>query len=329
MIWVDAAFPPNPSQWVADMNAVGAEGGFYYAWGGFTHYTPAHLQAARLAGKHTAAIIVPGNDPGSVASMLDAVSALGGSGDPVVFDIETQSFPPPQWLATAISAARQAGHAVYRYGNWAVNELAKYPEADGDWVSHGPGLFVHDGRVVSYQPVPPVPVPAVAWQYIVDVRINGSEYDLSTAVPTFFGTKTVVAQHLGGEALGFLSRDITQDPLDEVYVGINGHCYWGYFKGGAGEWVSSNSPLTDLGSPNSAGDLVKAEGCFSTHDGVLRLNIHGTQLSGKRWIKVMDAGNFTVIEDWSETSSSPDELVPAASGGVPKHRHSATIGDPV
>lgn len=183
MIGLDAAFPPNPDQWVADLRSVGAQVGFYYAWGPFVRYTPAHLQAAKQAGIQTMAIIVPGNVPGPVQPMLAVVSALGGSGDPIALDLESGSLPPPQWVLAAISAIRAAGHRAYRYGDQSV--LQGYPTADADWVSHLPGTYIRKG---FYQPIPRVPSGYWAWQYAVDVPINNSMYDVSV-VDSLIGTE--------------------------------------------------------------------------------------------------------------------------------------------
>jgi hypothetical protein len=181
-IALDAAYPPSPAEWVQDLDWAGAESAFYYAVGPFARYTPAHLEAARAAGKRLCAIIVPGSAPTSIHLMLAVVAALGGAGDPVVFDLETGSLPPALWLGDAISAAREAGHPPRRYGDMGV--LAGYPAADGDWVSHGPGPIR-----AGWSPADGVPVlrsGLLGWQFAVQVTINGHQYDVSVCDPSLF-----------------------------------------------------------------------------------------------------------------------------------------------
>jgi hypothetical protein len=117
-----------------------------------------------------------------------------------------------------------------------------------------------------------------------------------------------------GDGMGFLSRDVTGETFDEVYA-AGGEAQWGSFPGGAGEWVGAGTPTTNLGSPQGARDLIEAAGAFTTHAGVLRLNLRGVRRDGSRWIKVMSTVDFSVLTDWQPASAGPLQDVPA--GSVP------------
>lgn len=109
--------------------------------------------------------------------------------------------------------------------------------------------------------------------------------------------------------MGFLSRDVTGETLDEVYA-AGGEAQWGSYPGGAGEWVGPPTTPTNLGSPMGAKDLVEADGAFTTHAGVQRLNVRGVRHDGSRWVKVVSAVDFSVLLDWSPGLSGPAQDVP-------------------
>jgi GH25 family lysozyme M1 (1,4-beta-N-acetylmuramidase) len=114
-----------------------------------------------------------------------------------------------------------------------------------------------------------------------------------------------------GEAdgMGFLSRDVTGETIDEVYAS-GGEALWGSYPGGAGEWISATTAPTNLGSPVGAKDLVEVTGAFTTHAGVQRLNLRGVRKDGSRWVKVMNPADFSVLEDWTEATAGPAQDVP-------------------
>jgi hypothetical protein len=100
----------------------------------------------------------------------------------------------------------------------------------------------------------------------------------------------------------------------EVYADGDGRCRWGIWTGGAGQFEGFSSPLTVLGSPQDANDLVECTGVHSTYQGTLRLNIRGVRADGSRWIKVMNASSAALITDWRKSASTPDQYVPGEQG---------------
>lgn len=175
-ILLDAAFPPSPQQWVTDMNAVGADGGFVYIIGPITHYSPAHISAARQAGKLVVPIVVPGNFPMAVSALLATLKAYGFVSGPVVLDYEQGSEPPDSWNVSARATLDEAGYMTARYGT--VLELGKYTPDDEDWIAS----WLRKG---SLDPVPELPAGRNAWQFVDDVLINGSQYDVSVVDDLF------------------------------------------------------------------------------------------------------------------------------------------------
>jgi hypothetical protein len=118
-----------------------------------------------------------------------------------------------------------------------------------------------------------------------------------------------------GDGMGFLSRDVTGDTLDEVYA-AGGEALWGSFPGGAGQWTGAGTPPpTNLGSPQGARDLLEVTGAFTTHAGVQRLNVRGVRRDGSRWAKVMNVADFSTLQDWAQASAGPLQDVPG--GSVP------------
>jgi hypothetical protein len=83
--------------------------------------------------------------------------------------------------------------------------------------------------------------------------------------------------------------------FDEILVMEDGSIGWYAFAGGAGMWQSYGSPAGSLG-----GNFVDVSAAFTQYNGKIRLNIVGTALDGRRWLKVMDPQNYTVITDWAE-----------------------------
>lgn len=178
LLLLDAAFPPGPTQWVDDMDAVGAGGGFVYVVGPFLNYTAAHVAEARKRGKQVAPIIVPGNQPGDAGAMLLQAQRYGFSGGAALFDFEAGSEPAAAWWAGAKATFERAGFLADRYGTTSV--LGLYQPGDADWIAQ----WIRAGVL---QPIPPLPQGWGAWQFVDDVNINGHQYDVTVADPAFLG----------------------------------------------------------------------------------------------------------------------------------------------
>jgi hypothetical protein len=297
---LDAAYPPSPKQWVADMDAVGAQGGAIYVYGSFLNYTKAHVDVARAAGKQVLPIIVPGNQP--PAPPLYAVAApYGITSGPLAYDIEDGSFPAPEWVEQAVNESNAAGWSAGVYSSGAARQQyafgwwweARWPYGAGTW-----------------QPVPVLPTGQAGWQYAHDVVVNGSEYDISIFDMGVF-EEANPSSRTGDAGMGFLSRDVTGGTIDDVYVS-DGEARWGVYPGGAGDWIASGV-TTNLGSPGDAKDLVEVTGAFTTHEGALRLNLRGVRRDGSRWVRVMDPVDFSTLLDWAVTAGglAQDVLAPS------------------
>lgn len=176
MLMLDAAFPPSPQQWVADMNAVGADGGFVYVVGGILNYTPDHVSVARFAGKVVVPIVVPGNTPTTVQNVHDALASMLFSGGPVVVDLEPGSEPADEWVRMLRQFLDPLGYETDRYGTQSV--LGSYSPEDGDWVAS----WLRTGQL---NPIPQLPAGWHAWQFANDVVVNGNTYDASVVDDQF------------------------------------------------------------------------------------------------------------------------------------------------
>lgn len=173
---LDAAFPPSPQQWVADMNAVGADGGFVYVYGPFTNYTPQHVVMARQVGKVVLPIIVPGNTWPSFATLLMACQRYGFQSGPVVGDLEPGSLPPNTDMVNFAMFMQQRGYQFDRYGTQSI--LGAYAPEGEDWIAD----WIRQGQLL---PLPPLPQGWQSWQFVDDVVINGSTYDASIVSDSF------------------------------------------------------------------------------------------------------------------------------------------------
>lgn len=127
--------------------------------------------------------------------------------------------------------------------------------------------------------------------------------------------------------MGFVVRDVTQDILDEVYC-AGGEALWGTYPGGAGGWVGANTSATNLGSPAGAKDLVEVSGAFATFVPGLRLHVRGVRKDGTRWLKVMNAGDFSMIQDWAQGSVGPNQDVEVSGSVLIPHKHTTDTGTP-
>lgn len=186
-LMLDAAYPPAPAQWIADLNSAGAQVGAVYVWGGGgLHYTPAHVQAALAAGKRVLAVCVPGASPPTLATILAACTALGIPPGPLAFDVAAgdNNFSDAAWLEAAIAGCGAWNGGVYAQ----VRLRATYPWG-WFWEAAGPSLL---SAGVS------------ASQYEADTVINGSEYDVSVIDPSLWTSSLAafVAQY-SGQFTGF------------------------------------------------------------------------------------------------------------------------------
>lgn len=97
----------------------------------------------------------------------------------------------------------------------------------------------------------------------------------------------------------------TTTRFDEVWVDPQGHVRWAAWSGGAGNWESYTQAISDQG-----GTYVSVDACFTAYAGVVRLNIVAVDPAGRRWLKVMDAGRYALIQEWTQApAQQPLELV--------------------
>lgn len=174
---LDAAFPPSPALWCADMASAGASVGFVYVHGDFLNYTPAHVTLARAKGLTVAPIVVPGNNPPSFATIWSALLNYGFASGPVFVDLEMFSLPPDGWVKGLHAFLFPLGYWIVNYGT--TSTLGHYSPEDGDWVAN----WIRTGTL---NPVPALPDNELAWQFVDDVRINGNTYDATVIHPDAF-----------------------------------------------------------------------------------------------------------------------------------------------
>lgn len=173
---LDAAYPPSPQQWVADMNAVGADGGFVYVYGPIVKYTLQHVTVARQSGKIVIPIIVPGNTWPTFGTLKSNLLRYGFQSGPVVVDLESSSLPPNAGLANFALYMQQNGYQLDRYGTQSV--LGTYTPENEDWIAD----WIRTGQL---GPLPTLPQGWQSWQFVNDVKINGSTYDASIVSDSF------------------------------------------------------------------------------------------------------------------------------------------------
>lgn len=180
-LMLDAAYPPSPQQWIADMNAVNAGVGAIYIWSGFPNYSKAHVDAARAAGKFVLPIVVPGDIGPDPNTVLDVANQFGITSGPIAVDLETGSEPGNAWDQTFDSVARNRGFTPIEYGTpsqfgpWG----GQYTDSDSLWIA----TWIRTGII---NPVPVLPPGRVAWQFVNDVTINNSQYDASVIDTSIF-----------------------------------------------------------------------------------------------------------------------------------------------
>lgn len=178
---LDALNPPSPTELVADLEQVGAVGFAFYvlrrsADGGLLDngtVTKAHIDAVQESGRFAFPICVPGNNPqpDDAKRAIDNALAMDVDTWLMIFDLESFSFPPHQWLADAIVTCHHNTWMAGKYGD--TNVVVQYVLSDGDWFSHG-RITVRRNQL---QPIPALPVDGIGDQYTVGVIWNGHEYD--------------------------------------------------------------------------------------------------------------------------------------------------------
>jgi hypothetical protein len=88
--------------------------------------------------------------------------------------------------------------------------------------------------------------------------------------------------------------------FDELWLDQNKHVRWAAWQGGAGDWVSYKQQISDQGGP-----YEDVSGSFTFYQNTIRLNIVAVDAGGRRWLKVMDAALFRMIQDW--TAAPPEQ----------------------
>jgi hypothetical protein len=241
--------------------------------------------------------------PSSVKLVI--VVSAADAGD--ILDVETGDATPdqvPNWCARFNRPGRRAPTIYCDRNTWPqiIDALASAGVNPA-----GPHVDWWIGTLDGTQTVtvPPGGKPPVAVQYI-----DTGAYDESIIHdPTWVGLPVADPAHSeGGEMSGLLSYPGTDAPgrFDELYK-AGGHAIWGAFPGGAGGWEAFTGNLTDLGAPTpglAEGESVS--GCFTPFNGGWRLNVRGVDPTGKRWLKVMDAVSFALVQDWTQGPSTPD-----------------------
>jgi len=337
VILLDALFPPDPGQLIADCQRHGAGGCWVYAArrdaagddAGIGSWTADRVQAMRGAGLHTPAIIVPGNHPGDAGAMLDGVLQLGL--EPIVaFDLEPTSLPPGDWLAGAIATTRARGWKALRYGD--ADVLAGYPGGDGDWLSHRSDLIVRSGSVL---PVPALPSGSVAWQYVVEV--DGGQYDASVVDPALFAAERRAVAASISSSEGIMIELPDGDVVHRLFCALDPRyppdsatfpVHWSLFPGGEGEEESGGGRDVDLGGGIRPGTLWAYLRDFQ---GTRRLVVGGIGLDGGPWRKIMNSANQDAgpIEDWREMPMGVRVALPrGVSSTATPNAPSATQAEP-
>ena len=167
---LDAAFPPSPAEWVADLQSVGAKVGFAYCptfgGGGSGHYTAAHVEAAEAAGIRVVPIVVPGGSPPS-PPLYAAAWPLGMTGGSIVYDIARgDGTPAAAWVEQA-AAEGMAADPVWDPWCYLQPDLRPTFPWGKEWAA-----------IPGAEPTS-LPDGANGVQYGFDVVINGHNYDVS------------------------------------------------------------------------------------------------------------------------------------------------------
>lgn len=199
-LMLDAAYPPPPDQWVADMNTAGADGGFVYVVGPILNYTADHVVVARASGKAVVPIVVPGNDTIPYDSIRAALEAYGFLAGMVVTDLERFSLPPVQWYAGFVQTLHWWNYLAVEYGT--PTDTAPYDPGDDQWIA----TWIRTGVL---DPIPSLPPGLDAFQFVNDVNVNGHLYDVSVVNDKFW-----TEENLG------MSVTVGLDPTDATVKAI-------------------------------------------------------------------------------------------------------------
>lgn len=192
MILLDTLWPPAPDQLVRDCRAVGAAGCWVYAMRrardgsnlGVGGWTAAHVDRMHAGDLVAPAIVVPGDVPPSPAAALAAARALHCD-QVIAGDFEDFSEPPTSWEDQFQAAAEAAGWRELSYGP--ASELGLYDPGEPGWLAR----WVRTGQL---DPIPSLPAGQLAWQFVNDVVINGTAYDVSVVDPALFEVEDMNAE---------------------------------------------------------------------------------------------------------------------------------------
>lgn len=93
--------------------------------------------------------------------------------------------------------------------------------------------------------------------------------------------------------------------FDELLVLPNGEVGWYAWGGGAGTWESYNAGAGSLG-----GQVVEVSGTFVLWQGTIFLYVVGTTAEGVRFLKVMNAQDFTMVQNWTRQPPLQSQELP-------------------
>lgn len=299
-IAVDAAYPPAPTDWVADIKSIGATAAFFYAVGPLANYSRDHITEAERNGIVTVPIIVPGNNPMDAQRQIQAVRVFGSSSHLIAYDTELNSEPPLAWLLGAFTVARAMGYSPGLYGDQA--HLDRYSPAGPDW--RWLAAWVMTGK---YQPVPMLTPGDPVHQYANDVPIGSAMYDVSVYDPALITLSDQRRKSLCYSSEGsmvILSHPISNTRLDVLWTDQTGMVNHVFTEGGAGG-IDSGATHADYGSP--AEGPIEPGTLAAAWDGQSRLLIIGATPTGNMYLKVVNLDG-TYAQDWSQfpgTSALP------------------------
>lgn len=298
-VMLDAAFPPgDPAQWVTDMASVGAQVGAIYTYGGFTHYTVAHVQQARASQRFVLPIVVPGNNPPDPRVVLATVAQYGIADGPVAIDRESGSMFPIGWDDAFDALARSMGYRPIEYAN--LNDARTPRDIDEEWQAR----WIRTGIM---NPVPALPPGIVAWQFVDDVAINGTQYDVSVVGDWLWDKPRPIGRDGGGMSNNIIlpDDDIAPALWRIVLEEGTGHVWWGVHAGGEGgenvnAWVNN---LSTFGNPPDGAIAFEPDtvGAALHHfQGEKRIVVSGRERAGARtWqITLKAQDDYGFIEPW-------------------------------
>ena len=295
---LDAAFPPAPLQWCEDIRNVGGSVGAVYVYGPFTNYTPQHVAQASASGIRVLPIVVPGTNPPDPRIVLSSVYRYGITGGPIAKDREAGSLYPIAWSIVFDSVARAAGFTPVDYAN--LNDAVQPAEADAQWLAE----WLRTGVMA---PVPTLPANLVAWQFVNDVPIGTSQYDVSIVRSSLWTPPA--SPSLGSSNVS--SNHILPDPVIDgalwrvAHEEGTGHVWWGIHSGGEGA-EDTNAWINNLTTeqPPASGPVPLVVGTIGAaihvYQGVKRLVVSGRGVADDAtWQVVVKAqDDYAVIEPW-------------------------------